>query len=134
MKNSNGKKILVYYTFLYILFNLFISNFVSLNVDESTLRGSATLSMNFLNNFSLMNIVVLLAVIITAYSLIKKYKWAEGIMFTISLINAFSSLLIIQTSNFSMYNIVLIISTVLSIVYLYILCRLESVRTYLKSK
>lgn len=134
MEYYKGKKILIYYTVIYVVFNFFVRNFISLRVDESTLKGSAKFSINYLSYFNLSDIVSTVFFIVTAYYLLKKYKWAEGVMVGFSLIDAFTSLLVIETSNFSMYNVILVISIILSVTYVYILCRLKSVRIYLKGK
>lgn len=100
---------------IYLLFNFILFNFVSLDVSSENLIGSAHIGFHITITSILSSIIL---IIISIYAINKKY-WALNLfIFRLSLETVFS-LMVIQTNNFSLYNILLILNILISIIVFY---------------
>ncbi|CEJ73069.1 Uncharacterised protein [[Clostridium] sordellii] len=83
-----------FYVYAYILYNLFVLNFIKMDVNLDTLNGSAVLNLNSL---------ILISMVL----------------------NVFSAFMIIETANFSLYNIILILSILTGVMGVYSMIHLQ---------
>ncbi|CEQ22289.1 Uncharacterised protein [[Clostridium] sordellii] len=99
-----------FYVYAYILYNLFVLNFIKMDVNLDTLNGSAVLNLNLLTDFSWVFLIQQILFLVVFYFYIKEKKWVNSLILISMVLNVFSAFMIIETANFSLYNIILILS------------------------
>lgn len=119
MENKNqlsivAKTVLI----IYALYSYIFGNFAILNVNDETLAGSVTFSFN--NTFLGLIISGLISFLLL-YFCFKGKKLAITLIFVGSALNVIFALMIIETSNFSIYNVILIIDIAISALVVYLL-------------
>ena len=103
---------------LYISYNFIYGNFVNVTLNDETLAGGATFGING----SILGVVISGLVFIGfAYLFLKGYKTISTLLLVGAVLNVVFALMSIETSNFSMYNVHLIIIIALSVVVAFLL-------------
>lgn len=105
--------------YLYFFYNMFILNFIKMDVNLESLKGTAFWNINLISDFNLGFLIKQIFFVIIFYYFTKNNKIAISIIFISMCLNILSSFMIIETSNFSLYNIILILNIILSILGLY---------------
>lgn len=118
-KNQNqlstmSKAVLIVYS----LYSYIFGNFVILNVNDETLAGSVTFGFN--NTFIGLIISASISFLLL-YFCFKGKKLAITLIFVGSALNVIFALMMIETSNFSLYNVIVIIDIVISALVVYLL-------------
>ena len=106
--SKNMKAIVV----IYILLNFFFSNFVMFQVDTDNLVGSISFDFNHSTTGLIISLVIMIGWL---YFFLKGYKFASTLIFVGAVMNIIFILMSIETSNFSMYNIFLIMNIIISL-------------------
>ncbi|CEN87692.1 hypothetical protein [Paraclostridium sordellii] len=114
-----------FYVYAYILYNLFILNFIKMDVNLDTLNGSAVLNLNLLTDFSWVFLIQQILFLVVFYFYIKEKKWVNSLILISMVLNVFSAFMIIETANFSLYNIILILSILTGVMGVYSMIHLQ---------
>ncbi|MFR8870227.1 hypothetical protein [Paraclostridium sordellii] len=114
-----------FYVYAYILYNLFVLNFIKMDVNLDTLNGSAVLNLNLLTDFSWVFLIQQILFLVVFYFYIKKKKWVNSLILISMVLNVFSAFMIIETANFSLYNIILILSILTGVMGVYSMIHLQ---------
>lgn len=119
IKNKKGlatitKGILI----IYALYSYIYGNFITFNVNDETLTGSVAFG---LNNTILGVIISAIISLLLLYFCLRENKLAITLIFVGSALNVIFSLMMIETSNFSLYNVLVIIEIIISVVVAYLL-------------
>lgn len=119
IKNKKGlatitKGILI----IYALYSYIYGNFITFNVNDETLTGSVTFG---LNNTILGLIISAIISLLLLYFCLQENKLAITLIFVGSALNVIFSLMMIETSNFSLYNVLVIIEIIISVLVAYLL-------------
>lgn len=100
------------------LYSYIFGNFVIFNVNDETLAGSVTWGIN--STFLGLIISALISFLLL-YFCFKGSKLAITLIFVGSVLNVIFSLMMIETSNFSLYNVIVIIEILISALVIYLL-------------
>lgn len=103
---------------IYALYSYIYGNFIIFNVNHETLAGSVSFGFN---NTILGLIVSAAVAFLLLYFCFKVNKLAITLIFVGSILNVIFALMMIETSNFSLYNVLVIIEIVISVVVAYLL-------------
>ena len=103
---------------IYALYSYIYENFIIFNVNDETLAGSVTFG---LNNTILGLILSATIFLLLLYFCFQENKLAITLIFVGSTLNVIFSLMMIETSNFSLYNVLVIIEIIISVVVAYLL-------------
>lgn len=114
-----------FYVYAYILYNLFVLNFIKMDVNLDTLNGSAVLYLNLLTDFSWVFLIQQILFLVVFYFYIKEKKWVNSLILISMVLNVFSAFMIIETANFSLYNIILILSILTGVMGVYSMIHLQ---------
>ncbi|CEK35175.1 hypothetical protein [Paraclostridium sordellii] len=114
-----------FYVYAYILYNLFVLNFIKMDVNLDTLNGSAVLNLNLLTDFSWVFLIQQILFLVVFYFYIKEKKWVNSLILISMVLNVFSAFMIIETANFSLYNIILILSILTGVMGVYSMIHLQ---------
>ncbi|CEN88970.1 Uncharacterised protein [[Clostridium] sordellii] len=114
-----------FYVYAYILYNLFVLNFIKMDVNLDTLNGSAVLNLNLLTDFSWVFLIQQILFLVVFYFYIKEKKWVNSLILISMVLNVFSAFMIIETANFSLYNIILILSILTGVMGVYSMVHLQ---------
>ncbi|WP_270506491.1 hypothetical protein [Paraclostridium sordellii] len=114
-----------FYVYAYILYNLFVLNFIKMDVNLDTLNGSAVLNLNLLTDFSWVFLIQQILFLVVVYFYIKEKKWVNSLILISMVLNVFSAFMIIETANFSLYNIILILSILTGVMGVYSMIHLQ---------
>lgn len=114
-----------FYVYAYILYNLFVLNFIKMDVNLDTLNGSAVLNLNLLTDFSWIFLIQQILFLVVFYFYIKEKKWVNSLILISMVLNVFSAFMIIETANFSLYNIILILSILTGVMGIYSMIHLQ---------
>ncbi|CEN76341.1 Uncharacterised protein [[Clostridium] sordellii] len=114
-----------FYVYAYILYNLFVLNFIKMDVNLDTLNGSAVLNLNLLTDFSWVFLMQQILFLVVFYFYIKEKKWVNSLILISMVLNVFSAFMIIETANFSLYNIILILSILTGVIGVYSMVHLQ---------
>ena len=114
-----------FYVYAYILYNLFVLNFIKMDVNLDTLNGSAVLNLNLLTDFSWVFLIQQILFLVVFYFYIKEKKWVNSLILISMVLNVFSAFMIIETANFSLYNIILISSILTGVMGVYSMIHLQ---------
>ena len=114
-----------FYVYAYILYNLFVLNFIKMDVNLDTLNGSAVLNLNLLTDFSWVFLIQQILFLVVFYFYIKEKKWVNSLILISMVLNVFSAFMIIETANFSLYNIILILSILTGVLVVYSMIHLQ---------
>lgn len=114
-----------FYVYAYILYNLFVLNFIKMDVNLDTLNGSAILNLNLLTDFSWVFLMQQILFLVVFYFYIKEKKWVNSLILISMVLNVFSAFMIIETANFSLYNIILILSILTGVMGVYSMIHLQ---------
>lgn len=114
-----------FYVYAYILYNLFVLNFIKMDVNLDTLNGSAVLNLNLLTDFSWVFLMQQILFLVVFYFYIKEKKWVNSLILISMVLNVFSAFMIIETANFSLYNIILILSILTGVMGVYSMIHLQ---------
>lgn len=114
-----------FYVYAYILYNLFVLNFIKMDVNLDTLNGSAVLNLNLLTDFSWVFLMQQILFLVVVYFYIKEKKWVNSLILISMVLNVFSAFMIIETANFSLYNIILILSILTGVMGVYSMIHLQ---------
>ena len=114
-----------FYVYAYILYNLFVLNFIKMDVNLDTLNGSAVLNLNLLTDFSWVFLIQQILFLVVFYFYIKEKKWVNSLILISMVLNVFSAFMIIETVNFSLYNIILILSILTGVMGVYSMIHLQ---------
>ncbi|CEO35647.1 Uncharacterised protein [[Clostridium] sordellii] len=114
-----------FYVYAYILYNLFVLNFIKMDVNLDTLNGSAVLNLNLLTDFSWVFLIQQILFLVVFYFYIKEKKWVNSLILISMVLNVFSAFMIIETANFSLYNIILILSILTGVMGVYSMIYLQ---------
>lgn len=114
-----------FYVYAYILYNLFVLNFIKMDVNLDTLNGSAVLNLNLLTDFSWVFLIQQILFLVVFYFYIKEKKWVNSLILISMVLNVFSAFMIIETANFSLYNIILILSILTGVIGVYSMVHLQ---------
>lgn len=114
-----------FYVYAYILYNLFVLNFIKMDVNLDTLNGSAVLNLNLLTDFSWVFLIQQILFLVVFYFYIKEKKWVNSLILISMVLNVFSDFMIIETANFSLYNIILILSILTGVMGVYSMIHLQ---------
>ncbi|MDU2686396.1 MAG: hypothetical protein E7C44_02915 [Paeniclostridium sordellii] len=114
-----------FYVYAYILYNLFVLNFIKMDVNLDTLNGSAVLNLNLLTDFSWVFLMQQILFLVVFYFYIKEKKWVNSLILISMVLNVFSAFMIIETANFSLYNIILILSILTGVMGVYSMVHLQ---------
>lgn len=113
------KKNSKYFLYAYFIYTMIIKNFTRFDINTETLDGSVEFYISILSDFRVGFLLAQVIAILIFYFCIKGNKIATGLMFFSICLDGFASLLIMQTANFSLYNIIIIINIVLAVLSLY---------------
>ncbi|WP_207708377.1 hypothetical protein, partial [Paraclostridium sordellii] len=105
--------------------NLFVLNFIKMDVNLDTLNGSAVLNLNLLTDFSWVFLIQQILFLVVFYFYIKEKKWVNSLILISMVLNVFSAFMIIETANFSLYNIILILSILTGVMGVYSMIHLQ---------
>ncbi|CEP79921.1 hypothetical protein QJR30_05335 [Paraclostridium sordellii] len=125
MKNFMQRINPKFYVYAYILYNLFVLNFIKMDVNLDTLNGSAVLNLNLLTDFSWVFLIQQILFLVVFYFYIKEKKWVNSLILISMVLNVFSAFMIIETANFSLYNIILILSILTGVMGVYSMIHLQ---------
>ena len=114
-----------FYVYAYILYNLFVLNFIKMDVNLDTLNGSEVLNLNLLTDFSWVFLIQQILFLVVFYFYIKEKKWVNSLILISMVLNVFSAFMIIETANFSLYNIILILSILTGVMGVYSMIHLQ---------
>ncbi|CEP43992.1 Uncharacterised protein [[Clostridium] sordellii] len=114
-----------FYVYAYILYNLFVLNFIKMDVNLDTLNGSAVLNLNLLTDFSWVFLIQQILFLVVFYFYIKEKKWVNSLILISMVLDVFSAFMIIETANFSLYNIILILSILTGVMGVYSMIHLQ---------
>ncbi|MFR3557898.1 MAG: hypothetical protein ACLTUN_05125 [Paraclostridium sordellii] len=114
-----------FYVYAYILYNLFVLNFIKMDVNLDTLNGSAVLNLNLLTDFSWVFLIQQILFLVVFYFYIKEKKWVNSLILISMVLDVFSAFMIIETANFSLYNIILILSILTGVMGVYSMVHLQ---------
>ncbi|RGX04183.1 hypothetical protein [Paraclostridium sordellii] len=114
-----------FYVYAYILYNLFVLNFIKMDVNLDTLNGSSVLNLNLLTDFSWVFLIQQILFLVVFYFYIKEKKWVNSLILISMVLNVFSAFMIIETANFSLYNIILILSILTGVMGVYSMIHLQ---------
>lgn len=114
-----------FYVYAYILYNLFVLNFIKMDVNLDTLNGSAVLNLNLVTDFSWVFLIQQILFLVVFYFYIKEKKWVNSLILISMVLNVFSAFMIIETANFSLYNIILILSILTGLMGVYSMIHLQ---------
>ncbi|CEQ02849.1 Uncharacterised protein [[Clostridium] sordellii] len=114
-----------FYVYAYILYNLFVLNFIKMDVNLDTLNGSAVLNLNLLTDFSWVFLIQQILFLVVFYFYIKEKKWVNSLILISMVLNVFSAFMIIETANFTLYNIILILSILTGVMGVYSMIHLQ---------
>lgn len=114
-----------FYVYAYILYNLFVLNFIKMDVNLDTLNGSAVLNLNLLTDFSWVFLIQQILFLVVFYFYTKEKKWVNSLILISMVLNVFSAFMIIETANFSLYNIILILSILTGVMGVYSMIHLQ---------
>ncbi|TAN64323.1 hypothetical protein WS9_014370 [Paraclostridium sordellii 8483] len=114
-----------FYVYAYILYNLFVLNFIKMDVNLDTLNGSAVLNLNLLTDFSWVFLMQQILFLVVFYFYIKEKKWVNSLILISMVLDVFSAFMIIETANFSLYNIILILSILTGVMGIYSMIHLQ---------
>ncbi|MFQ9309087.1 MAG: hypothetical protein ACLR2K_04080 [Paraclostridium sordellii] len=114
-----------FYVYAYILYNLFVLNFIKMDVNLDTLNGSAVLNLNLLTDFSWIFLIQQILFLVVFYFYIKEKKWVNSLILISMVLDVFSAFMIIETANFSLYNIILILSILTGVMGVYSMIHLQ---------
>ena len=103
---------------IYALYSYIYENFITFNVNDETLTGSVSFGIN---NTILGLIISAIISLLLLYFCFKDNKLAITLIFLGSALNVIFSLMMIETSNFSLYNVLVIIEIIISVVVAYLL-------------
>lgn len=103
---------------IYALYSYIYENFITFNVNDETLTGSVSFGIN---NTILGLIISAIISLLLLYFCFKDNKLAITLIFLGSALNVIFSLMMIETSNFSIYNVLVIIEIIISVVVAYLL-------------
>ena len=115
-KKGIGKKFKII-LMIYTLYSYIYGNFVIFKVNQETLAGSVTFG---LNNSVLGLISSAVISFLLIYFCFKGNKLAITLIFVGSILNIIFSLMMIETSNFSLYNVILIVEMIISAIVVYL--------------
>lgn len=113
------KKNSKYFLYAYFIYTMIIKNFTRFDINTETLEGSVKFYISILSDFRVGFVLAQVIAILIFYFCIKGNKIAMALMFFSICLDGFASLLIMQTANFSLYNIIIIINIVLAVLSLY---------------
>ena len=115
-KKGIGKKFKII-LMIYTLYSYIYGNFVIFKVNQETLAGSVTFGLNN-------SVLGLISSAVISFLLIsfcfKGNKLAITLIFVGSILNIIFSLMMIETSNFSLYNVILIVEIIISAIVVYL--------------
>ncbi|GAA0105222.1 hypothetical protein UT300013_18460 [Paraclostridium sordellii] len=114
-----------FYVYAYILYNLFVLNFIKMDVNLDTLNGSAVLNLNLLTDFSWVFLIQQILFLVVFYFYIKEKRWVNSLILISMVLDVFSAFMIIETANFSLYNIILILSILTGVMGVYSMVHLQ---------
>ncbi|CEP84317.1 hypothetical protein GKD08_09910 [Paeniclostridium sordellii] len=114
-----------FYVYAYILYNLFVLNFIKMDVNLDTLNGSVVLNLNLLTDFSWVFLIQQILFLVVFYFYIKEKKWVNSLILISMVLDVFSAFMIIETANFSLYNIILILSILTGVMGVYSMVHLQ---------
>lgn len=103
---------------IHALYSYIFGNFVMLNVNDETLAGSVTFGFN--NTFIGLIISASISFLLL-YFCFKGKKLAITLIFVGATLNVIFALMMIETSNFSFYNVIVIGDIVISALVVYLL-------------
>ena len=115
-KKGIGKKFKII-LMIYTLYSYIYGNFAIFKVNQETLAGSVTFG---LNNSVLGLISSAVISFLLIYFCFKGNKLAITLIFVGSILNIIFSLMMIETSNFSLYNVILIVEIIISAIVVYL--------------
>lgn len=119
MENKNQLSIMSKVVLIiHALYSYVFGNFVMLNVNDETLAGSVTFGFN--NTFIGLIISALISFLLL-YFCFKGKKLAITLIFVGAALNVIFALMMIETSNFSFYNVIVIGDIVISALVVYLL-------------
>ena len=125
MKKFIQRIIPKFYVYAYILYNLFVLNFIKMDVNLDTLNGSVVLNLNLLTDFSWVFLIQQILFLVVFYFYIKEKKWVNSLILISMVLDVFSAFMIIETANFSLYNIILILSILTGVMGVYSMVHLQ---------
>ncbi|MVO73038.1 hypothetical protein GOD95_16475 [Paeniclostridium sordellii] len=96
-----------------------------MDVNLDTLNGSAVLNLNLLTDFSWVFLIQQILFLVVFYFYIKEKKWVNSLILISMVLNVFSAFMIIETANFSLYNIILILSILTGVMGVYSMIHLQ---------
>lgn len=103
---------------IYALYSYIYGNFITFNVNDETLTGSVSFGLN--NTILGLTISAILCLLLL-YFCFQENKLAITLIFVGSSLNVIFSLMMIETSNLSLYNVLVIIEIIISVVVAYLL-------------
>lgn len=119
MENKNQLSIMSKVVLIiHALYSYAFGNFVMLNVNDETLAGSVTFGFN--NTFIGLIISASISFLLL-YFCFKGKKLAITLIFVGAALNVIFALMMIETSNFSFYNVIVIGDIVISALVVYLL-------------
>ncbi|MBN9646698.1 MAG: hypothetical protein E6356_16355 [Terrisporobacter othiniensis] len=119
MENKNQLSIMSKVVLIiHALYSYVFGNFVMLNVNDETLAGSVTFGFN--NTFIGLIISASISFLLL-YFCFKGKKLAITLIFVGAALNVIFALMMIETSNFSFYNVIVIGDIVISALVVYLL-------------
>lgn len=119
MENKNQLSIMSKVVLIiHALYSYVFGNFVMLNVNDETLAGSVTFGFN--NTFIGLIISASISFLLL-YFCFKGKKLAIILIFVGAALNVIFALMMIETSNFSFYNVIVIGDIVISALVVYLL-------------
>ncbi|MGL6104820.1 hypothetical protein [Romboutsia sp.] len=108
-----------YVLLIYLFCYLIVVNFISMYINPSNLEGVVNFEVMILKNFNITSLIQQLVFIVIVFCSLRGKKWALDWLSAILILDVIGNLMIIETSNFSMYNIILIIDIIMSILVFY---------------
>ena len=119
MENKNQLSIMSKVVLIiHALYSYVFGNFVMLNVNDETLAGSVTFGFN--NTFIGLIISASISFLLL-YFCFKGKKLAITLIFVGAALNVIFALMMIETSNFSFYNVIVIGDIVISALVVYLI-------------
>ncbi|WP_419726643.1 hypothetical protein [Terrisporobacter petrolearius] len=119
MENKNELSIMSKVVLIiHALYSYIFGNFVMFNVNDETLAGSVTFGFN--NTFIGLIISASISFLLL-YFCFKGKKLAITLIFVGAALNVIFALMMIETSNFSLYNVIVIGDIVISALVVYLL-------------
>lgn len=119
MENKNQLSIMSKVVLIiHALYSYVFGNFVMLNVNDETLAGSVTFGFNN----TLIGLIISASIsFLLLYFCFKGKKLAITLIFVGAALNVIFALMMIETSNFSFYNVIVIGDIVISALVVYLL-------------